>query len=353
MFPNVALGWGRSVLVGLAIVALSGGLSAAAMVLVLRYAKRMRLVQAPNGRSSHRSPTPAGGGIGIAGGATLAALFVAAGQSWPTVWIIGFGLLLAGVGLWDDISPQPAALRLGAQLAAVAGTLALVFSPFALANAFGLGIVPDPVLLAALSLVLVYWINLFNFMDGIDGLAGSEAVFLLMAPVVLALLDGFGVASTPFYWWVLATATATAVFLAFNWQPARIFMGDAGSLFLGFVTAIFGLIELVGGWISPWELAILPACFFTDATVTLVRRAAQGEALMTAHRRHAYQRLARRFDSHRRVTLGVTAVNVAWLLPLAVVAHLRPEFGPELAALAYLPLVVAVVLAGAGRSEHA
>ena len=339
-------------LIGLAMVAIGAVFSALSIVLVLRYARPLRLVQAPNARSSHRKPTPAGGGIGIVAGATAAGLFVVASQTWPSVWIVAFGLLLAGIGLWDDIAPLPAALRLGVQVTAVACTLALVFHASALSHALGVAL-PAPVLLAGLTLLLVYWINLFNFMDGIDGIAGSEAVFLLMAPLGLALLGSAGIAGTPFYWWVLATATATAVFLGFNWQPARVFMGDAGSLFLGFSIAVFALIEIVGNWISVWEALILPACFVTDATVTLLHRAARGEALMTAHRRHAYQHLARRFASHQRVTLATAAINLVWLLPLALAARHWPDLGPVFAIAAYVPLAALALLAGAGRPEHA
>ena len=338
-------------LTGLVVVALSGVSSAAAILLVLRYAKELRLVQAPNARSSHRKPTPAGGGIGVVAGSTIAALFVASQQAWPTLWFVVFGLLLAAIGVWDDVDPRPAALRLGVQVAAVAVTLALAFPPSLLSTALRIGL-PDPVVLAGLTLLVVYWINLFNFMDGVDGIAGSEALFLLLAPLCLALVASSGITATPFYWWILATAVATLVFIGFNWQPARIFMGDGGSLFLGFTTAMFALIEIGGGWISVWQALIMPACFVTDATITLLRRAARGEAVMSAHRLHAYQHLSRRFGSHQRVTLGLTAINLIWLLPLAFAAGTLPDLAPYLAAAAYLPLIALVVFAGAGRPEH-
>jgi Fuc2NAc and GlcNAc transferase len=340
------------VLVGLAMMVCSGLVAAVTLVLVLRNAVRLGLVQAPNGRSSHVRPTPAGGGIGIVAGATLAALFVLVNQPWPTAWIVVGSLGLGAIGLWDDIDPRPAAMRLAVQVGLVALTLALVFPGSLLAVRLGVGL-PNAVLLALLTLLIVYWINLFNFMDGIDGLAGSEAVFLLAAPLGLALLGTTGVAASPLYWWVLSTAVAVAVFLGFNWQPARIFMGDAGSLFLGFMTAVFALFEVGGGWISGWEALVLPACFVTDATMTLLRRAVQGEPLMVAHRRHAYQQLARRFGSHQRVALGVTGINLVWLLPLAIVVHQLPSLGPYLALAAYLPLAALAFLAGAGRPEHA
>ncbi|MDR3476197.1 MAG: glycosyl transferase [Devosia sp.] len=336
---------------GLLMMVGSGLAAAVAILLVLRNARRLGLVQAPNRRSSHTRPTPTGGGIGIVTGASLAAVLVLVNQPWPTTWIVLASLCLAAIGLWDDINPVPPVMRLAGEVVLVAVTLALAFPAAILSIRLGVQL-PDSVLLALLTLLIVYWINLFNFMDGIDGMAGSEAVFLLAAPLGLALIGTTGVVYSPLYWWVLSTALATAVFLGFNWQPARIFMGDAGSLFLGFVIAIFALIEIAGGWISVWEALILPACFVTDATLTLLRRALRGEPLMTAHRLHAYQHLARRFGSHQRVALAMTGVNLVWLLPLATAAHQLPHLGPVFALVGYLPLAGLAFFAGAGRPEH-
>ena len=338
--------------VGLVMAAGSGVVAALVLVLVLRNAVRFGLVQAPNARSSHVRPTPTGGGIGIVAGALFASLLLfLTGDTWPSAPILLAALLIAGLGLWDDIRPIPAALRLPVQLLVIGATIAIALPLPAVMTALA-WTSPAALLFAVLLLGIGYWVNLFNFMDGIDGLAGSEAIFMLLAPLALALLTGPAETSLLF-WWPLSVAVAVGVFLTVNWQPARIFMGDVGSTFLGFLIAIFGLLEIAAGWVSWWELLILAACFVTDGTVTIVRRALQRESIITAHRRHAYQWLARRFASHKRVVLGIGAINIVYLLPLAVTVHVDPALGPVLALAAYLPLVLLALVAGAGRPEHA
>jgi Fuc2NAc and GlcNAc transferase len=189
-------------------------------------------------------------------------------------------------------------------------------------------------------------------MDGIDGLAASQAIFMLLAAALLVLIGTQGdAAGQPVFWWLPTLAAATLGFLLLNWPPARIFMGDAGSTYLGFMIAVLALATIGLGWLSLWQWLILAAVFATDATVTLCRRLLQRERLFEAHRRHAYQQLARRWQSHRRVTLGVILVNVVWLLPLALLAGWYPGTGPALALLAYAPLVVLALRAGAGAPE--
>jgi Fuc2NAc and GlcNAc transferase len=324
--------------------AVVGGLVSAGVVwLVVRHAARLGLVQAPNARSSHAYPTPTGGGIGIVVGAAVGCLLLISTDIGVLSVTAAAALCLAGLGLWDDLKPLPALFRLLAQFVIV-GIAVLWLAP-------RLGW-PPPALAAAL-VVLVGWINLFNFMDGIDGLAGSEAMFLLLAPALVAAAGGV-VTSGPLLWAAVAAAAAVLGFLAFNWQPAKIFMGDVGSVFLGALTGGLALAELAAGWLSPWQMLILFACFLADGVLTLARRAAQGERVWEAHRRHAYQHLSRRYGSHRRVVLGVLALDLVWLLPLAMVAGWSPPAGAvALTVIAYLPLVAIAVIAGAGRPEHA
>ena len=242
-------------------------------------------------------------------------------------------------------------------------------------------------LVVALMLLGTWWINLYNFMDGIDGIAASQALFMLLAGVLLRSLmlaeTGADTASglldrlqlqflmtDPWSTGSLIIAAATAGFLVHNWAPARIFMGDAGSLFLGFsILAVAGL-DITGHltWLREAQLTgetdvsagygipvtswmILGALFITDATVTLLRRLLSGQRVGDAHRSHAYQRLSRHWNSHARVTLVYCLINVLWLLPLAALARLQPGQAWHLVALAYLPLVIAAYLLGAGRKE--
>ena len=336
---------------GLFIAAASGVLAALAIGFVVRHAARLGLIQPPNARSSHITATPVGGGIGIVLGSAVAGLFTVGGEPRlvPAVLLASIGF--AVLGLWDDLRPLPAVVRLAVQLVLVAVALVVVSPWVSATGGDARGV--TALVCALLTLAIVYWVNLYNFMDGIDGVAGSEALFLLLTPLGLALISTPALSTNPLFWWPTAVAASVAAFLRFNWAPARIFMGDVGSTFLGFLIAIFAIFEVRAGWLSLSAALILPACFITDGTLTLLRRALQGENIMTAHRRHAYQQMARRIGSHGRVTLAMTAINLLWLLPLAILAQMAIAFGPMLVITAYTPLAFLAFAAGAGRPEHA
>ncbi len=194
---------------------------------------------------------------------------------------------------------------------------------------------------------LVWLTNLFNFMDGIDGLAGMEAVCVSVFGGTLLFLRGL--ASYSQLSWLLAAASLG--FLLWNWPPAKIFMGDAGSGFLGFT---LGTLALFSSSSSPgliWPWLILLAAFIVDATVTLLRRMFSRARWYEAHRSHAYQHAARAWASHPKVTLAVAAINIGWLFPLAWTASRFPQAAPALAALSAVPLVYITLRFEAGR-EH-
>lgn len=333
---------------GLIVTALAAALAFAVTSWVLRVAHRIGTIAEVNSRSSHTRPTPSGGGLGIVAGGTLGAALAVWAAPWPLGLVVALALAMALVGFLDDRTGLPVSVRLPAQLA-LAGAMLATLPLESLGAAIGL---PWPALVLALPLLLatVYWINIFNFMDGIDGIAGSEAVFILLAAALLAAVGGVDPAS-PLLWWLVAIAAATCAFLALNWPPARIFMGDAGSTYLGFMLAYAGFATIAAGWLTLWQWLILVALFLADATLTLLRRLARREPIFKAHRLHAYQHLSRRWGGHRPVTLLAIGVNVVWLLPLAWAAGAFPANGPWLAALAYLPLIGGLLLAGAGRKE--
>jgi Fuc2NAc and GlcNAc transferase len=191
-------------------------------------------------------------------------------------------------------------------------------------------------------------VNLFNFMDGIDGLAGSEAAYLgLGGAFVMSLtLNDPSIVRA-----ALIVGASSIGFLAWNWPPAKIFMGDVGSGYLGLVFAILALDSarqepaLVFVWI------ILSATFLVDSVTTLVRRLVRGEQVHEAHRSHAYQWLARRFGRHQPVTLIYLAINVFWLFPMAWFCVRNPAYGPWIGLLALAPVVAGALAAGAGRKE--
>lgn len=330
-------------------------LSAAALCALLTGAMRWMalsrgLLDVPNERSSHTIVTPRGGGLAIVLIMTvvLAGLVVLgrAALVAPLALICG-GIAVAGVGFLDDRQGVSVGVRLSVHVAAAVWAVYWIggLPPLQLGDhSLYLGWVGN-----LLAVVAVMWtLNLFNFMDGIDGIAASEAAFVALAGAVLGIVGGAPLdASLP----GLVLAAACGGFLLWNWPPAKIFLGDVGSGYLGYAIAV---LTLTAGHERPaalWTWLILGGVFFVDATVTLVRRTIRGERVHEAHRSHAYQWLARRWASHGRVTVAVLLVDFLWLLPCATFAQLHPRYAAITAAVAFAPLTVAVLSAGAGSSE--
>lgn len=337
-----------SMVLNLAILVIVALAASAATALIRRNAHRLGVVQSPNARSSHTIPTPSGGGVGIVLGGSIATAAAALTQPWPNLLLLVTALLVAAVGFYDDRRPLPARIQLAAQVVLVGVAIGFAVPLDALRQQVGL---PLPGLaIAALTLIaIVYWVNLFNFMDGIDGIAGGQAIFMCGAAAVLGALHAPDFTIETSFWVLLGVAAATAGFLVQNWPPARIFMGDAGSTYLGFVIAILAHTTISAGWLTLPQWVILAAAFVSDATVTLARRLLLGEKLFEAHRRHAYQVLSRRWSSHRRVTLTFIGINLIWLLPLAYAAQ---SWGWLAVFVAYLPLIGLALYFGAGAPER-
>ena len=335
---------------GLLITLVAGIAAFAATWMILRHARHLGVVQVPNARSSHTIPTASGGGVGIVIGGAVGTSLAAFQAPLQILLFLAVSLAVAVIGFYDDRKPIPAGFRLGAHIVLFAVAVIGVAPLGLLVDELAPGL-PQPLALTLLVLGGAYWINLFNFMDGIDGLAASQAIVMLLGAAGLALAGTPGLAAHPGLWWLIALAAATLGFLVLNWPPAKIFMGDAGSTYLGFVTGILALLTISWGWLTLWQWAILGAAFVTDATVTLVRRLLAREKFYEAHRRHAYQALSRRWNSHRRVTLLFIAVDVVWVLPLAFAAGWWEDLGPLLAVVAYAPLALLAIRAGAGAPE--
>jgi Fuc2NAc and GlcNAc transferase len=174
-------------------------------------------------------------------------------------------------------------------------------------------------------------------------------VFVLVTVGVLGALGGESVKMSAVG---LLIGASCAGFLLWNWPPARIFMGDVGSGYLGYVIAVLALAASRESPASLWTWLILGGVFFVDATVTLARRLLRGERVYEAHRSHAYQWLARRWGSHKSVTMTVTAVNLLWLLPCASFAARYPQWDLWTVLVALIPLGVGAIAAGAGRREN-
>lgn len=256
-----------------------------------RYALRRDLLDHPGRRRSHSVPTPRGGGLGIAVVCTLGGLWLAwiAPASRPALLAFAVGIaLIAGIGALDDHRPQSARLRLSVHvLAAALYVFALLGWPPAAAD-WGVW------LLAVFALVGL--VNIWNFMDGIDGLAASQA---LLVAAALALVTTGGRAML-----AVLLAGAAAGFLPFNTPRARIFLGDVGSGALGFALGAL-LLAGVAQQRLHWSGALLLiSAFGLDAGLTLLKRVVQGRSWWRAHREHLYQWLVRRGRSHARVTLA-------------------------------------------------
>jgi Fuc2NAc and GlcNAc transferase len=319
--------------------------------LMRRYALQRNLIDVPNMRSSHVSPTPRGGGVAIVA-AFFSSILLLTGLGLIDTGVL-FALLIGGgamalVGFLDDCWRLRASVRFSVHLAAALWVVVMLggIPESALAN-WGMHGVWIGGLIALLTLVWVT--NLFNFMDGIDGIAGSEAVFISGAGALLNWSQGGAPGLTAA---MLCLAAASLGFLRWNWPPARIFMGDVGSGFLGFTLAVLGLAAYQRGTIPVEVWAILGGFFVVDATITLLRRVLRGDRWLEAHRMHAYQRLARRWKGHLPVTLSVSAINLAWLFPWAWMTTRMPAHAKYFLVAALAPLVVLVVLIGAGRKEN-
>ncbi len=296
-------------------------LASAAMLAWLLGPGRARLpMDRPNERSLHQVPVPRSGGIAVVAGVLAACM-----ADWPAqAMVAGCVLALAALSFADDWRGMPIAVRFGMHATAAAAFV-------------GLALPPMPLPLQAATAFLIAWsINLYNFMDGSDGLAGGMAVI------------GFGTYAAAFAFagdpalasLSLSIAVAAAVFLKANFHPARIFLGDVGSVPLGFLAGALGAAGVAQGCFPAWFPFVVFAPFFADATATLLRRILRGERFWQAHRQHYYQRLVQMGWGHRRTALAeyllmaigaATALAALWL-PQAMQLLLLGAWGTALLA---------------------
>jgi UDP-N-acetylmuramyl pentapeptide phosphotransferase/UDP-N-acetylglucosamine-1-phosphate transferase len=269
---------------------LAAGIASLAL-LPLLIRSRMLPQDLPNQRSLHAAPVPRSGGMAIVLPALVAGWLLA-----PDLRLaLGCAAVLALLSFADDLRPIPPAARLIAHVAAAA---VLVLTEF--------GELPFALSLTAI-LALVWMTNLYNFMDGSDGLAGGMAVAGFGCYAVIAAIAG----NTEFAMACASIAACSLAFLTFNFPPARIFMGDMGSVPLGFLAAALGAY----GWNQALWSAFLPMLVFSpfivDASLTLARRLARGEKVWLPHRGHYYQRLVRMGAGHRNTALAEYALMAA------------------------------------------
>ena len=291
----------------------------------------------PNERSSHSIPTPRGGGIAVIGSVLLVWL-VLYEMGWIApgiVWIALGGGLLAAISWIDDLGGLSPGVRLVAQAAAVTiGILALP-EPRGMLEGWS-----RPPLYLATGALWIWWVNLFNFMDGIDGLAAGETAAIGGG---LLLFADIGEGDDAAVALLAAGLVGAAIgFLVWNWSPARIFLGDVGSIPLGYISG-FLLLGLAAR--NYWKIAlILPLYFLADATITLCRRLLRRERVWQPHRQHFYQRAVRDGLGHAGVVERVLAADL-----LLIGCAWAAENGWGILALAAAIAIVAVLLAALGR----
>lgn len=314
-------------------------ISVGVTLFLLRRFDKFGLVDIPNERSAHFTPTPRGGGLSFifsfimgAAGLILAGVIR---QEW-LLPVLSAGPMIAIVGIMDDRRSMSAMSRLFTHFSAAFVVYLLVTKGFEVN--LNVSFVPEgwPIVTFIFCLFFVAWmVNLYNFMDGIDGLAATNAVVC-------------GVCLAGLAWWQNQTelasvyillAASVAGFLVFNWAPAKIFMGDSGSTFLGFVFATLALTAKGFANVPFVANLIVLGCFIVDATYTLLVRAVRGKRVHQAHRDHAFQHAVQTGWSHRRTVIFYSGITLFWLLPMAVGALVYDRLALLFLVIAYTPLV--------------
>ena len=309
--------------------------SAAGVWITIRLADKVGIIDVPNQRSSHTVPIPRMGGIAMVAAAILPLgcwAWLAAGEMFhdrglPHTMI--FALAMSVLGFWDDLRSLSPLFRFLVQIAAA--TLALWAVSVLLSKSLPAGWTLPGVAWIVTGIFWIVWmLNLYNFMDGIDGLAGGEAA--VAASFFFLIFAYFGESG-----WAVANlfvAAASMGFLVFNWPPAQVFMGDSGSAFLG---AFFGMQSVIAALSTPvpFLVLVLPfANFILDTTATLIRRMLRGEKWYEAHRSHYYQRMTNLGLSHSKVT-GLELISVV-LSCVAAVWYLRSGLPGRVATVAFV-----------------
>lgn len=292
--------------------------------IVREYNIRRSILDIPNTRSLHTTPIPRGGGLSITLSVFLCATFLYSRQLLQAEYciaLLGGGFLVAAIGWLDDCYNLPAKWR------AVAYVLASIWAVYWVGGLKSISVgeysINVPVYGNIIAVALIAWlINLYNFMDGSDGLAGIQACCAGLMSGILYLLSGqLGLAIL-----TMSLATASAGFLFWNWPPAKIFMGDVGSCMIGFC---FGFLMITGenSQVLPaivW--VVLLGLFIGDATLTLIMRIFSKEKWYVAHKSHAYQRTVQMGISHKQLTMAVLLINILILWPAAYLVYRQENF---------------------------
>jgi len=266
---------------------------------IKEFALKKSFVALVNERSSHSVPTPHGGGLAIAITWFLGLIYLFYTQQIEAslFYLLMLGMIISVLSFFDDIYELSAKLRLSIQ--SIVAIVSLVMMGGFNSLDFGFFSISNTIFTNVFAFFLIVWfINLYNFLDGINGYAGAETVFLAIAGFLLFGDNHF-----------LILLVSTLGFLYWNWNKAKIFMGDVGSTLLGYNVAIFTLYYGSEESIDFWIWIILFSLFWFDATITLIRRIMNAERISEAHKKHGYQRLNQSGWSHFKVTNWAIVVN--------------------------------------------
>jgi Fuc2NAc and GlcNAc transferase len=305
-------------------------------------ANKRRWLDIPDVRSSHSRPTPKSGGIGIVVTFLGVSCFLFYNNSLTNTEFAALlcGFIIAVLGLIDDLKTLGIRIRIGVHFLLVLLAIFLLGGPPEIPLIFttlsfqelqltGFGYL-------AASLVFVWIINFYNFMDGIDGLAALQTIFVCLATAIIIGVQGANEEA----FLLLCLAVTVSGFLLMNLPPAEVFMGDTGSYFLGYMIGVLGLITIKEELMDVWSWGVLLGVFVVDSTSTLLQRMRSGQIWYHAHRSHAYQMAAISYKSHSKVDAGVMLINCMWLFPLAWLNMKVEGWGVVIIFLAYLPLLL-------------
>jgi Fuc2NAc and GlcNAc transferase len=299
------------------------------------FAIKLSVVSKPNFRTLHEHPTPRGGGIVFSITFLVGMLLMwnefKLSSNLFSILVVG-GALAAIFGFIDDIKNIRARFKLIFQLFLAMWVVYWLYSE----ELKLLNLIPMFIAIPVCLFFMVWMLNAYNFMDGIDGMAASGAIFASLTLSLILFLTDSAINLFPIF--VLLAVTVSGFFV-FNWPPATIFMGDSGSVFLGYIFGSLLLYTTLNGLISFWSWVLVVGYFLSDTMVTQILRVVLVTKWYRAHRSHAYQNLARITKSHSKVTIGVAIYNVLWILPLAVWSVLKPEMGAALALISIIPAI--------------
>lgn len=311
------------------------------------YALKKNIIDNPNERSSHSVPTPRGGGVAVVCSYLLALAVLIYSQQLTVhigLTLIAAGFVIALLGFLDDHGHINSMLRLAVHFVVAIGVVISLcgFGEITIFNGLQLGFIANIIAV----LFLVWLLNLYNFMDGINGIASVEAITTTVSMAILYYVLNSSLNSDIL--WLLAVCVFG--FLLWNFPKAKIFMGDACSGFLGLTLGVLALIALKENLALFCAWIICLGVFIVDATYTLIKRISNGYKIYDAHRSHGYQILSRKSNSHTLVTSIVAIVNLVWLFPIAYITVKVPIAYPEIYVLiAYLPLILVAIKFKAGN----